>query len=133
MNNNIEKSRVFGLRIISLSPSVTLILGVFVVLGQVFISLRFLFIACMFVLGIVLSPLLVMQYKTGERKYAMIYGGAFGFCTFIIVIITFPTGTTFEINAIAGLYGALCSLFGTSLIFSVLRNRLIKYIKGDDQ
>jgi hypothetical protein len=133
MNTSIEKTRSFGLKIVSFSPLALLILGTILVLGQIYIGFRISLIASMFVLGMLLSPLLVMQYKTGDQKYAMIYGGIFGFCGFIVAIITSSTRMNLEINAIAGLYGALCSLFGTSFIFSILGKRLIRYIKENNK
>lgn len=117
MNKRIEKSRTFGLKIVSFSPLAMLILGTVVVLGHIYIGFRISLIASMFVLGMALSPLLVMQYRTGNQIYAMIYGGVFGLCGSIIFFITSSDEVSRQMGVLVGLYGALCSLFGISLFF----------------
>ena len=109
------------------------ILAALLAIGQFFVGLGYFFIACMFILGVVLSLLLVMQYKTGNHIYAMVYGGIFGLSVFMIAIVASPTGMNTEINPLSGLYGAVCSLFGISIIFSILRKRIIRFIKGEDR
>jgi hypothetical protein len=82
----------------------------------------------MLVLGVVLSPLLIKQYRTGNNLYAKIYGGAWGLCGFTIFFVT----SSGEMSILAGVYGALCTLFGISIVFVILRKRLIHFIQIGD-
>ena len=125
MNEDIAKGRSFGCKVVRFSPLIMLSLFVIAFVGYRLLHFPIRLIVPMFLLGIILSPLLVKQYKTGNPLYAKIFGGAFGLCGFVIFFIT----SSAEMNILTGVYGALCSLFGISVVFVILRKRLIHYIQ----
>jgi len=129
MNGNIEKTRLFGFRIVRLSPLLALLLGVVVLVGHFYIGFKIPFIVAMFVLGMISSHLPVMQYRTGNPLYARVFGGVLGACVFIISAITHSYELSIFMSALGGLYAGLCILFGISVVFAVLKKRLIHYIE----
>ncbi len=135
MKNRIKKSRSFGLKVVKYSPWEALLLSIMVLVGSAFINYDLYFIAAFFIVGMVSSPLLIKQYRTGSMGYAAIFGGAMGLAFPII----FPTTRAYENVAstvtapLYGLYGALCLLFGVSVVFLLFRKRLIIYISKQSQ
>ncbi len=129
MKKTIERGRTFGSKVVKYSPWEMLLAGVAIVLGHFLLDLQFRFTVAMFLLGMVLSPLLVKQYRTGKPVYAGICGTVLGLSFAIIYSLTVGGLKTLSTNGWHGLYGALCVGFGSSVVFVALRKRLIHYIR----
>ena len=130
MNKKIEKTRSFGSKVIKHSHWGMLSLVLVIFLGQFFLNFRFRIIVAMFFLGIVLSPLLVRLYRTGNKFYAGLYGGVLGLYLSIVLCFTLSD----EMNMLVGIFHALYAVtyvfLGISVVFVALRKRLIHYIKS---
>jgi hypothetical protein len=133
IDKNIEKNRLFGTKIIKFSPLGTLLFGVIVFIGYHFYYFPIQLMVLSFILGLVLSPFVVKQYRTGNPLYAKIYGGLLGIGFFIIFFfITSSSEMNIKISVVAGLYGVSCIFLGISVVFTILRRKLIHYIQFGD-
>ena len=125
MNEPIEKQRSFGLKVIKHSPLGVVIIGLVILIGQIYFSFKISYLISTIVLGMFLSPFIVKHYRTNESLYINLY--AFAFVIGLFIIYSFSKSN--ESIEFVGVFTGLGILFGNAIVFATLRKRLLNYIE----
>src|ERR1051326_1864914 len=121
-----NQSQKYGLRVVRWSPLFLLASLSFVFLARSFASFTIAYTLSLLCLGFVITPLLIANYKTGNKAYAAYYGGAFGLGIGLSHIAN--PGFLEKPIWVCALYSVAMCFAGIFLIFSILRNFLQKYL-----
>ncbi|MDI6807840.1 MAG: hypothetical protein QME66_02515 [Candidatus Eisenbacteria bacterium] len=128
-----DKMTSWGMKVIRFSPLEMLLLGILVFLGYTYAGFGKEFTLAAFAVGVVLSPIALGLYKGGKGAFTPFL------LSFLAVILVFLVVTRLaklesgQGPVVGGLYAGICLLFGTSILFTLLRGRLLRYLQGSDQ
>jgi hypothetical protein len=126
MDTNKNRSRI--LRFITINPWIALVVGVIVIVFYQYAGSSLLSCLAMCVFGAALSPVVAKQYKTGQLRYALLYGALFG-----IGMAAFDRMELAGTNPfVTSIYAGICTLFGVSVVFAIFRQRLLQYLSPSD-
>jgi hypothetical protein len=126
MDTNKNRSRI--LRFITISPWIALVVGVIVIVFYQYAGSSPLSCLTMCVFGAALSPVVAKLYKTGQVRYALLYGALFG-----IGMAVFDRMELAGTNPIVtSIYAGICTVFGVSVVFAFFRQRLLQYLSLSD-
>jgi hypothetical protein len=68
------------------------------------------------------------QYKTGQLRYALLYGALFGIGMAVFDIMEPPETNPF----VSSIFAGICTVFGVSFVFAIFRQRLLQYLSPGD-
>lgn len=112
------------LKMVRMSPWIALFLGIIVIVFHYFAGSGLLYSLALFILGVALSPVVIKEYETGRMRYMVLYGALLGFGYAAIGRIEHA-----EWNLILdGIYAGTCMVFGTSVVFALSRERILRYL-----
>jgi len=128
-----DKMTSWGVKVIRFSPLEMILLGILLVLSRKYVGFGREFTLAAFAAGLALFPIVLRLYKIGERALASSL--LLGLAVFLVFLIVtrFERFESGQAPVVGGLYAGVCLLFGTSVPFTLLRGRLLRYLEGKDQ
>lgn len=128
MDTNTSRSRL--LRFITISPWIAFGVGVILIIFYKYAGASLLSCLAMCALGAALSPVVAKQYKTGQLRYALIYGALLGIGLAVFDRVGVEASATNPF--LTSLYAGICTVFGVSVVFAIFRQRLLQYLSPGD-
>ena len=119
-----DKQRKFGRRVVRMSPPLLLVCLATIIVGGFYRPLPIGSAVALFLLGFPLARPLLLFYKTGNPKYAAMYGCSFGLGFTFIFYLSPPAGPNWAVV----LYGVACCMGAIFLLFFLFRRRFLKFI-----